>query len=533
MTINEMEKNSTGIMQETALIQNQDYTMERPGAVFIIDEKPSVLSLATEILCIDLTDKHFKYALFSKTRKSIKWLRAGQLFGLAFQTGSLDKLISEGIKKLSTEGNLKDVKIILIIPGYDFFLRRVRVPDLKGDDFLKAVKWECDKLIPYSIDDAYINILDIEKTKEGIYVYTVVNLKSSIDDFSFIGDKLLGVIPSSLALSSVIPDKLMTEGVTNVLINWGSLEGIIDFVHNDRFEFCSSFTMADTIIDESLFDPAKISEKIERNLHNTLDFYNGYYPGRRMGEIVVHGPGWTVVADDLSKATGLKASYENPYSGIITDKEKLKELWDTYKSDYLLCYGAIRLKASNYFLPASVKTISRYNKLKSVSKIMSFFITFLLIIFIGLSWLEYSIRSTKIKAIQQEINEIESSQAYAEIIPLAQTVNSRLVSISKLKPSQPWPGTLLRAFSLSVPKGVYFKNLELSEDKLDRNLIKIRIEGFYSGNIKRSDVQMASLVENLWHVCGFQKDRFEKYAEKTDGFYKRSSFVLTGLIRVK
>ncbi|OQX92827.1 MAG: hypothetical protein B6D58_00925 [candidate division Zixibacteria bacterium 4484_95] len=533
MTIDKMEKDGTGVIQKTPFAQNEDIALERPADVFILDEKISVSFLTRKILCVDLTDKHFKYALFSRTRKSVEWLRAGKLFGLTYQTSSHDRLVSEGVKKLSEELNLKDVKILLIISGFDFFLRRVKVPDLKGDDFLKAIKWECDKLIPYSVDDAYINILNIEKTEEGIYTYVVVNLKSSIDDFSFLGDKLLGVIPSPLAFSKSIPGKLMPGGVTNILIHWGDLEAVIDFVHGERFEFSNSFTMADVIIDKEMFDPAKISEKIERNLHNTLDFYSGYYPGRQLGEIVLHGPGWEVVADDLTKATGLKTRCENPYRDLITNENNLKKFWDNYRCDYLLCSGAIRLKDKNYFLPTSIKTIYKYNKLKSLSKIMSFLIASLLIMLIGLSWLEYSIMSKKLKVIRQKINEIEYSQAYSETIPLAKAVNSMVVLVSKLKQSQTWPSNLLKVFSLSVPTGVYLNSLELSEDNIDKSLIRVRVEGFYSGDIKRSDMQLARFVENLWHICGFEKEMFEKFAEKTDGLYKRSSFVLTGSIRVK
>jgi len=500
---------------------------------FVFGDGRLVSSMASKILCLDLTDKYLKYTMFSKRNISIKWFYAGKLLELPVQDQETEKIITAGINILSLKLNLNKVKILVIIDGFDFFLRHIKIPELKGKALIEAVKWECDKQIPFAIKDAYFKILNTRKTAEGIQVLTAIITKKAVDRFSFLGDKLLGVIPAPIALSGNFLSKTNTEQLTDIVNCWGHSEAIIDFIYEGRLEFCKSSKLhEESIVDDYMIQPVNISEKLENNLKNSLDFYYSLFPSRQINKIMAYDSARRKVTDKLSQAPGLESTCENPYSSMIKNPKNLRQFWEISESDYILGAGAVQLNERNIFLPHVIKQLLNLNRLKAISRKFSIFAILMIIILAASFMAENSYRRKSIEQLQHQIDIIESSAAFSEAVRCEQKVNANLASISKLKQPANWAADLLKAASHSVTPGVYFNMMDLIKSGDGSDAIEIRIEGYYYGNTQKADVRVAGFIENFHRYCGFEKKNLERFGETIEGANKRLNFVLTGSTRI-
>ena len=520
----------TSIDQSTTLSAPQDINEKEPAHIFIMDREQHTPLLAKKVLCVDLTGDHFKYSLFSISRRSAIWLMAGRLPELEVGQTPLAETLSKGIEILSPDISPKSAKVLVITPGSDFFVRRVEVPTLKGNDFLEAVKWECSKQVPYSMEVAYVNIQEVERVENRLVVQAGIIVKEHVDAFAFLGERLLGVVPSPLGLYGSMRDLTTPRDITNILISWGESEGVIAFAHSGQFEFCKCFGIEGLVKDKRLLDPAEVLDRAERNLHNSLDFYNAHFRGRQLGEIKVHGPGSEALVEELSKAVGARVGRQNPYADLIPDPEVSSSLWENCENDYILCSGAVKLKPESYFLPVSVKQLLSFKKIKSISRALSLSAIIALLLLAGALWVEHAYRARMINLIGQEITEMESSPGAVNALSLKEELDAKLSLELKVHPPRPWAANILKGISISVPPEISFKNMDLKRRQPVDNGADIRIEGFYYGNIEGTEACLAELVENLRNYIGFEQQRLDRMSERLEGDNKHSNFALTGQI---
>jgi len=527
-----MASEETKIINQPNIDAVQKENNSDPEKEFVFTDGRLVSPIFSKILCFDLTDKYLKYTIFAKRSSSINWLYAGELFEFPIQDQEIEKTITGGINILSSKINLNNAKILIVIDGFNFFLRHIKIPELKGNALIEAVKWECAKQIPFAIEDAYFKILNTSKTAEGIRVLTSIITKKAIDQFSFLGDKLLGVVPAPTALSGSFIKGIDPEQNTDIVIHWSQSEAIIDFICEGRIEFCKSSKLEGLVVDDYLIQPANIAEKFENNLKNSLDFYYSLFPNRRINKIRTHGSNWREIADRLTQVTGLETICENPYSGLIRDRNKLRQFWDISKSDYILGAGAVQLNEKNSFLPQSVKQLLNLNRLKAISRKLTVFAILMIIMLAAAFIAENSYRQKSIEKLYYQTNMIESSPAFSEAIKYEREANVNLASISKLKQPANWAADLLKAASHSVTPGIYFNMMDMAKSGGESDAIEIRIEGYYYGNTQKADVQLAGFVENFHSYCGFEKNNLERFGEIIEGTNKRLNFVLTGSTRI-
>lgn len=525
-----MRTTDTAVVIDTPLDSVQSQGPQEPDTLFTFHEPKEVSPLAKKILCLDLTSDCFKFSIFHKSGKSVRWLMAGRIPDVEVDPASVEETVSKGIEKLSLDISPKSAKVLVIIPGSDFFLRRVEVPTLKGNDFLEAVKWECSKQVPYSIEVAYVNIQNVERVKNRLVVHTGIIVKQHVDAFAFLGERLLGVVPSPLGLYGSMRDLTTPRDITNILISWGESEGVIAFAHSGQFEFCKCFGIEGLVKDKRLLDPAEVLDRAERNLRNSLDFYNAHFRGRQHGEIKVHGPGSEALLEELSKVVGAEVGRQNPYADLIPDPEASSSLWENCENDYILCSGAVKLKPESYFLPVSVKQLLSFKKIKSISRALSLSAIIALLLLAGALWVEHAYRARMINLIGQEITEMESSPGAVNALSLKEELDAKLSLKLKMRPSQPWAANVLKGVSISVPPEISFKNMDLKKKPFSVDSADIRIEGFYYGNIEGTEVCLAELVENLRNYIGFEQERLNRMSERLEGDNKHSNFALTGQI---
>ncbi|MCP4584287.1 MAG: hypothetical protein GY839_21960 [candidate division Zixibacteria bacterium] len=483
------------------------------------------------ILSLDLTCRYLKYSLFARRGKATRWLEAGELPEILLQEQKIDKAVAEGLEILSKNINLDKTKILIIIEGAGFFLRRITIPEMKKDSFNEALRWKCAKQIPYPIEEAYLNILDVATSDGQTRVLLAVAKKDQVNRFAFLGDKLLGVVPSPLALSGNFLDQSRQEQTIDILLHWGESEAVIDFINTGRFEFSNSFRF-DRITGESPLELLNLAEKIENNLKNSLDFYQSVYSGQQANRIRVHGEGWEEIARRITPIVDIEVACDNPFDSLVEDKEALKRFWDNKECKYLLNAGAPGLDTKYLYLPSSVKKLQKIAKIKSLASLFSAFLIIVVILFGGMFAIEKMNRLEKIETIDNQISQIESSAAFTEARRLENAVAEAAISISHLRPPQKWVAEFMRAISQSVSSGVYFKTLRLSKSDVGKGGIDIRIEGYYNGDLKNADIQLAGLVENLSQYCGFSEDKFERLGERIDGSNKHVGFAITGSARI-
>ena|GEM_PF-3203912 len=523
---------STSVSQSVAVHRTRHDKQRKPSAVVLLGSEQPTRPRAKKILCVDLTGNHLKYSLFSKSGESVTWLMAGRLPELETPQGPAAETLSRGIEMLSPDIDLKGVKVLVIIPGLDFFLRLVEVPILEGNDLIEAVKWECSKQVPYAIEGAYVNILGIERVANRLLVQTGVTTKPSIDAFAALGDRLLGVVPSPLSLYGSTLNLTTPQNMTYILINWGESEAVIAFAHGERFEFCKSFGVEGLLRDGLVPESPEVLERVKLNLHNSLDFYNAHFPDRETGEIKVYGLGSRALIDELSRSTDTRVGRENPYVGLISDKEALSRFWNDCEDDYILCSGAVKLKSGCYFLPVSLKQLLQLKKIRQISNAFSFLAITALLLFSGVLWIQHSNRAQIMNSITKQIMEIERSPQYLEAVSLQKELDAMLSLRSELRPPQPWVADLLKAVSVSVPPEISLQSMDLRRVTPGSNAVDIRIDGHYYGSIKRTEVCFAELVENLRNCIGFEQKRLDRLSEKLEGDKKHSNFALTGQVQV-
>jgi len=516
----------------TPVSLTEQTTTSEPVEVFTFGaDKGSFASIARNVLVLDLTGSHLKYSLFVKRGPSTRWLEAGEIQGLSLRDQDHQKSINAGLEIIGSRLNLKSAKILLITEGTGFFLRRLKIPELKGNALAEAVRWTCAKQIPYPIEDACLNILNIEKISGLLQVQVAVVKKESLDKFSFLGRKLLGVVPSPLALGGNYLKQSHAQDTIDILIHWGDFEGVIDFVHGGCFEFSNNFKLEKNISESQSILSVANTEKIETNLKNSLDFYYSVYPGQQINRIVLPGDSPRETIERINRITQIDTQSESPFGQLVENQEILNRFQDINSGKYMLCAGAVKLDTKYQYLPSSLAKLSKYQKLKAAARIAAIVLAASLIL---LGWLFFTEREghlREIEAMSNNISRIESSAAYTEALRLEDSVNKAILSLSRFKPSSVWVSSLLRAVSISIPSGVYFNQMHLSENGVNPGNIEISIEGYYFGELDKADVRLAELVENLNRYCGFTEDKIERLGERFEGSNKYINFSMTGSAR--
>jgi hypothetical protein len=485
---------------------------------------------ARNILVLDLTDDYLKYSLYTRRKHSTSWLEAGEIREVLLHEREHSESIETGLKIIGGEIDLKKTKILIVVDGTGFFLRRLKIPELKGEALNEAIKWTCAKQIPYPIEDACLSVLNTEKVDSLLQVSVAVIKKEALNQYSFLGEKLLGVVPSPLALGGNYLKQSHDQNTIDILVHWGDSETVIDFIHAGCFEFSNNFKLEKNRNESLSGFSDGIADKIETNIRNSLDFYYSVYPGQQINQIRLPGDCSPETIERIKSIAQINTHSLNPFGPLIEDKDELSRFWDTNKSNYTLCAGAVQLETKYIYLPSAIIGLLKLLKFKATVRVVSVILTALLIVLGGLYFAERTNHLRKIESINGHINRMENSTAYLEAVKLENSVNEARTTLSQFKPSGAKAASLLKAISLSISSGVYFNHMNLSESGVNPGNIELRIEGYYFGELDKADVELARLIENLNKYCGFVENKFERFGERFEGTDKYINFTLTGSV---
>ncbi|MCP4633926.1 MAG: hypothetical protein GY855_13460 [candidate division Zixibacteria bacterium] len=496
-----------------------------------VDNRP-ISSNKSHILCLDLTDWCLRYSIYKKSKKSISWIHAGKLPELAIQENNLPQIVEVGLGILSSRFNLGKAKVLIVINGYEFFLRSTEIPMIKGKNILPAVQWECAKQIPFPIEDAYFRILGIEKLKEKLRVFSAIINKLTVDQFDFLGDRLYGVIPSPIALGGNFLGTSDSSGDTEVIIHWTTTEAVVGFVGANGLVYSSSSRISDLTGQTARHGSIGIYEKIEHNISNSFDFYDSIYPDKGISSLKLYGARWEDTAKKIEQNTGIKASSAYTFYRFRNDEHKLKELWSGSGNSYILCAGAVLLEKDKLFLPDKVRDISRESKLKVKVEIATIISVIAVLLLSALFIFERMTKETILTDTIKDKSSLENSEGYKTAIEIREAINRNTSLLSKIRITPLQLNILLRAISHSVPENVSISLIDINRDGKDAGKFKMRIEGFFYGDIKKADIRLTKFMKSLDGYFITENSKIDRYGEKLDGENKYLGFAYSGTMRI-
>ena len=487
----------------------------------------------TSILCLDLSGEFPAYTEFYKLGSKVRTMSCGVLSDIVVDGDDIKQTITDGLNELCKNMGERKPKLLIIVKGEDFFIRSVETPLLKGDELFEAIKWECAKQIPYKIDNAYIKILDIQKLNGRLEAKIGVILKYVVDQFAFLGDRLLGVVPSPLAAGAhYLGPGNDGDQKSTVVINRGHKEASINIIHNNKIDFCSSFNIVPSQASLMASDYETFLEKTQTSLKNNIDFYYSLYPARQINRIDVHGPDHNAIAEQLAQSTGIEAGDDSAKPKSCIDQGGKSKIPDRIAGEHFLEFGAVKLKADYYFLSDLTRQIINRKKYKSISNVAAIILGTVLFILTAFSLIELSSMTTKIDKYQEQIEILTNSTEYTDVLQLQQQVSARQTIINDLDKPNSWSGMLLRGMSHAAGDGIYLATMEVTRHATgEPDDISIKIEGYYLGELAAADMAVVGFIENLRKYCGFSKTNLERMGDGVEGSRKRLRFTLNGTMK--
>jgi hypothetical protein len=232
------------------------------------------------------------------------------------------------------------------------------------------------------------------------------------------------------------------------------------------------------------------------------------------------------IAEEISSSIGGTHLLCDPRQPYINDSND--EIDRHLNDDYSLAMSASFLEENYHFLPE----ITLYNlKQKRISRI-SYYTAILAVVGIIITALFFVIqtrtKTEKIIHLQSNIESIESSKEFNYIRNLQAGIDNYSKHYNQLNISSNWVSNLYRALSHTAPDNIHLVMIEAAEHG---NAVKLRIEGYYYGDMKSSDIALVEFWQNLIETCGYQEVTFERMGEAYEGSLKQQRFILSGTLK--
>jgi type IV pilus assembly protein PilM len=140
--------------------------------------------------------------------------------------------IASLIRELWQEQKMKTRRVSLVISDPTIYSRHINIPQLPEEELMKAIKWQAEKYIPFSLDDAIVDFQTLDSTFEKeqgqMEIVIVAAKKESIYNYIDIL-KFAKVSPTLVDVTAFAIAKLFWK---NYSINKEELVAIIDIGAN-------------------------------------------------------------------------------------------------------------------------------------------------------------------------------------------------------------------------------------------------------------------------------------------------------------
>ena len=477
------------------------------------------------LLVTEVVNGIFRYVKLSnrKGKYSIDSYGAIPAGALSADASDPAKTHSAGMEWIRSSQSVNSCKILIVPPKLDFFVRRLEIPRLKRDDLYSAAAWEVDKLIPIPIDESYLLLKDDRQNSGGRSIAAGVVPRYQIDIWEYLGDSLSGVVPISAALASLGPkSKSSDSAYSYIFYNGENLN--IGFYNSNGLQYSHPLQLKSNL----LFDTGEsgiTTRRVVEELVGSIEIFYSYFP-----DITISGVVLMVFPDKIENL--IESILERMDIEILTADSAIQSKFanpDILKSldiDFLPLLGAaVADKREFKFLPRS-RVISReYGKLKKIKRYYLAISLILAVLFAGF-WAQKAGDLVSELADRETVkSSILNSAVYSQLSDYKDATEYLTKLREEFDSGENKYSGILKILSMSSPEDVHLESVATSNQ---RNSIKIRINGYYDGDLAGADIAIMSLMESL-SVHGFSNLKLQRLGNKISGNRKIESFVLDGI----
>jgi len=314
----------------------------------------------SSIVGIDISQNTVKIACLSNENSKIVLESIGEIKLPKIEKKEIDKdrfsmTFGKSIKSLLSDLKIKGKQVVVSLPEDEVVSRLVRLPPLKDNEIMDALRFEAETFVPYPLDQVLIDYEIIEKDDVGrlsIFVIAAKNdlINSYLKLFKSIGLELLSLESPSLALRRVLRLGMpMVERI--VAIDIGEKNSDVFSVNKNSVYFARVLAVGGESLTRAIslnlsLDMASAEEykkaygmkeselegkiraaimpvfnDISEEIRKTLALFNEDI-GKPAELLVLTGGGATLpgMAEELTKTLGIEVQVLQPFINIDTTK---------------------------------------------------------------------------------------------------------------------------------------------------------------------------------------------------------------------
>jgi len=314
----------------------------------------------SSVVGIDISQKTVKIACLSNENSKIVLESIGEIKLPQVEKNETNKdkflmVFGKSIKSLLSDLKIKGKQVVVSLPEDEVISRLIRLPPLKDNEIMDALRFEAETFVPYPLDQVLIDYEIIEKDEVGrlsIFVIAAKNdlINSYLKLFKSIGLELLSLESPSLALRRVLKLGMpMVERI--VAIDIGEKNSDVFSVNKNNVYFARVLAVGGESLTRAIslnlsLDMASAEEykkaygmkeselegkiraaimpvfnDVSEEIRKTLALFNEDI-GKPAELLVLTGGGATLpgMAEELTKTLGIEVQVLQPFINIDTTK---------------------------------------------------------------------------------------------------------------------------------------------------------------------------------------------------------------------
>lgn len=295
--------------------------------------------------------------------------------GLSASDSQADRgRIAELLGELLKQNGVSAKNAVVGLPSTKVFATVITTPKLPPADLAKAVQYQAEQYVPMDINQVKLDHAVIGTSADGsqMEVLLIAAPNSATNKYLAILESV-GMEPMALEANSIAAARALmpqppADGV--VLVDFGSLDADIGIYVSGMPRLLRSVPVGERVIVRTVsqnlglndvqaeqfvykfgLTQSKLEGQVYKALKATLDmlvseieksvkFYNGRYPGAKLGRMIVTGrmAALPELAPYLANATGLPVEFGNAWAGVSYPQSETDKLM-AVSSEYAAAVG--------------------------------------------------------------------------------------------------------------------------------------------------------------------------------------------------
>jgi hypothetical protein len=503
----------------------QESKIDRPEPPRRTLSSPRKHRLNKSILVTDVSSGFFRYVYATRQKGILTVIDFGELSPEGLGVESQDPLDLHRAGMAWIEGNTSfKVKDILVVSSeLDFFIRKLVFPLGRRGEAERAARWEIEKQIPIRSADSYLRIRKDEFRDDFCRLTVGAVPKNQVNSWQFLDKRLIGVVPTAVALTAVGPEAL-SQDISYCYIYREESSLCIGFYNSDGLQYSHPVITNPAYSGYGFPDNSINSAKIVDEFSSSMEVFYSRFPEMRVAGIVLF-----ISPEEISQIAPILRENVvidvipvdfpeniNADFGVEGKKPGIK---------YFPLLGAAQLKTNDFhFLPKSLEDNIK-NRMARKILAYGFSATLALLILLSAYWIaEGKILSARLDALKAQKENIEKSPAfiisreYSARTKILRTLDRRFSSKNEIF------SHIHIALGELAPERVFINSLILNRDKEPG---QVEISGYFDGDLSKSDVAILNFMDNL-EGFGLRNIKLKRLGSKLSGGEKIESFSITG-----